>query len=265
MTQKTSIEWADFSSNPIRVRRLADGKMGWGCEHYGCDCEFCYAEKRNQWVGTGLSFAPTSRSEIEVVLVEKELQKLAAMPSGRVFMVDMSDLFWRMVPDDYIARVLDVLEANTRITPMLLTKRTERMATLLGKRWGTTPPSHIWVGASAGNQQAYDQRRSGLEATPACVRFWSLEPLLSAIDLKEPKGIHQVIIGGESGSSRGCEIGWIRELVSQCRAHGIAPFVKQLGSVQARRMGCSGKGQSKGQDMATWPDDLRVREFAAGA
>jgi protein gp37 len=172
-----------------------------------------------------------------------------------------------MVPDDFIARVLDVLEGNLRITPMLLTKRTDRMANFLGKRWGSTPPSHICVGASAGNQQLYDQRRAGLEATPAALRFWSLEPLLSPIDLKDPKGIDQVIIGGESGSSRGCEIGWIRELVSQCRTHGVAPFVKQLGSVQARQLGCFGlrEGPEQGaghDDLARRPSGSRVGQVA---
>ena len=103
-----------------------------------------------------------------------------------------------------------------------------------------------------------------------------------------------VIVGGESGSgARPCDIAWIRSIVEQCKAAGIACFVKQLGSNSvgipcARCQGgntpimTDGNGKSvavdcircngtkteryvladkKGGDMAEWPVDLRIREF----
>lgn len=92
-----------------------------------------------------------------------------------------------------------------------------------------------------------------------------------------------VIIGGESGpNARPCDIAWIRSLVDQCRAAGVAAFVKQLGSLveayeaidpldqfPAGTNFRQGRGDSarillkdsKGGDPAEWPEDLRVREF----
>ncbi len=68
-----------------------------------------------------------------------------------------------------------------------------------------------------------------------------------------------VIFGGESGlGARACNPGWIRKGINQCRITGIAPFVKQLGTVWAREHQAKDR---KGEDPAEWPEDLRVREF----
>ncbi len=44
-------------------------------------------------------------------------------------------------------------------------------------------------------------------------------------------GLHWVIVGGESGpGARPCDVGWIRDIVGQCRAAEVPVFVKQLGA-----------------------------------
>lgn len=82
-----------------------------------------------------------------------------------------------------------------------------------------------------------------------------------------------VIVGGESGrlhplrpdgSERPqaerrpaeLDLGWVRDLRDQCAAAGVPLFVKQLGTVAARRLGAKGKGG----DPEQWPADLRVRQ-----
>lgn len=95
--------------------------------------------------------------------------------------------------------------------------------------------------------------------------------------------LHWIIVGGESGNgARPFHVEWARSIVAQCRAAGVACFVKQLGA-NTRWNGCSGPGEHwpsglrktdtreggwrvhlvdrKGGDMAEWPEDLRVREF----
>lgn len=91
-------------------------------------------------------------------------------------------------------------------------------------------------------------------------------------------GIHWVIFGGESGpGARPCNVNWIRDGVRQCRAAGVAPFVKQLGAhtvapngewpVSWIRRDCKTGlitfrlKDKKGGDPSEWPEDLRVREF----
>lgn len=79
------------------------------------------------------------------------------------------------------------------------------------------------------------------------------------------------IIGGESGPrARPFDLAWARSIVAQCRAAGVAPFVKQLGSnaiyspTDGAREESSAPWPTKdnaGADPAEWPADLRVREF----
>lgn len=147
------------------------------------------------------------------------------------------------------------------------------------------PLACLWLGVSVENQAAADERIPLLLQTPAAVRFLSCEPLLSAIDLRpwlhdsncllptggpciccEPREIciDWVIIGGESGPGvRPCDVGWVRSIVEQCKAAGVACFVKQLGArpvARDRRITMHLRDR-KGGDPSEWPEDLRVREF----
>jgi hypothetical protein len=90
-----------------------------------------------------------------------------------------------------------------------------------------------------------------------------------------------VIIGGESGpGARPCDVANVEAIVQECRAAGIAPFVKQLGAVpfdprEAGRDsdephdGGAAKDPDcrlnlvdrKGGDPIEWPETVNVREF----
>jgi protein gp37 len=77
-----------------------------------------------------------------------------------------------------------------------------------------------------------------------------------------------VIVGGESGpGARPMDVAWARSLVQQCRAAGVACFVKQLGAKPVERTNGVVTWPDvelrdrKGGDPSEWPVDLRVREF----
>jgi protein gp37 len=158
------------------------------------------------------------------------------------------------------------------------------------------PPPNIWLGTSVEDQASADERIPHLLATPAAVRFLSCEPLIGPVELdftmaakrvteRHPEpgggeritgewkvpGIDWVIVGGESGPrARPMDLEWARSLVAQCRAAGVKPFVKQLGSnpweIEHLDTGDHESypmklRESHGRDMAEWPEDLRVREF----
>jgi protein gp37 len=122
------------------------------------------------------------------------------------------------------------------------------------------PLPNVWLGVSVEDQQRADERIPHLLATPAAVRFLSVEPLLGPVDLRTVTyqtdcracagrgtcgicdggkvekaaldALDWVIVGGESGpGARPCRIGWIRSIVEQCRGAGVPCFVKQLGAV----------------------------------
>ena len=155
-------------------------------------------------------------------------------------------------------------------------------------------PENIWLGTSVENQAQADARIPLLLQTPAAVRFVSVEPLLEPVDLSQygwltgcdaccngdrcpgppecnrfdrrtcpvchgtAKGnnIDWVIIGAESGpKARYCDPAWVRSLVAQCRAAGVACFVKQL------HLPGDGGGFYLAHDPEEWPEDLRVREY----
>lgn len=91
-----------------------------------------------------------------------------------------------------------------------------------------------------------------------------------------------IIVGGESGGfkaspARPFDVSWARSIIRQCRAAGVAPFVKQLGARPMRDANpatedptflpkrCIVLRDRKGGEISEWPEDLRVREFPAVA
>lgn len=160
------------------------------------------------------------------------------------------------------------------------------------RRWrehhgGPWPLPNVWLGVSIEDQATADERIPLLLDCPAAVRFVSYEPAIGPVDLwprdQDRYGVNWVIVGGESGpGARPFSVAYARSVISQCRAAGVACFVKQLGSrpytypfgrvrQSPRHMVAHGEydpdpdwwrlTDKKGGDMAEWPEDLRVREF----
>jgi protein gp37 len=161
----------------------------------------------------------------------------------------MGDLFHKDVKGDWMWRILDAAwdsPSYHRHTYIFLTKRPERMADEMDN-WMrqhalSSLPKRWWLGITAENQQAADERIPILLQIPAAVRFVSVEPMLSEIDLKlydyaESCGSHSVrrhflrwiICGTESGPRRRpTKIEWIRNLRDQCVSAGTPFFLKQM-------------------------------------
>ena len=166
----------------------------------------------------------------------------------------------------------------------------------------TWPLPNVWLGVSVENQSTADERIPWLLKTPAAVRFVSYEPALGPVDFRawltpeyiacgesspspettrainvlcravaKREGLpllDWVICGGESGhNARPCDLAWIRSVVQQCQAAGVACFLKQLGAkCEVWNRDHTGMYQlelrdRKGADIEEFPEDLRVREF----
>ncbi len=162
---------------------------------------------------------------------------------------------------------------------------------------------HVWRGVTAEDQQRADERIPHLLRTPAEKRFVSVEPMLGRVNLNRievgPPGsggicyldvlngrgcsiggtwdygkLDWVIVGGESGTAaRSMDLSWVRDLRDQCKAAGVACFVKQMGakpyisylnpnvtSWDDELIDQIKLRDRKGGDMEEWPEDLRVRE-----
>lgn len=87
---------------------------------------------------------------------------------------------------------------------------------------------HIWLGVSVENADVLD-RIDHLRATPAAVRFLSVEPLIGPLPRLDLAGIDWVIVGGESGpGARPMHPDWVRAIRDRCIEQGVAFFFKQM-------------------------------------
>jgi phage protein Gp37/Gp68 len=121
----------------------------------------------------------------------------------------------------------------------VLTKRADRLRDLLsGPLLSAAQQPHIWWGVSVENRRYGLPRVEALRASPAAVRFLSIEPLLEDLGALDLSGIHWVIVGGESGpGARSMRPEWVESIREQCASAGIPFFFKQWGGVQKKKAG----------------------------
>lgn len=294
---KTTIEWTDDSWNPVT-----------GCQAISEGCANCYAAQlaATRLFDThryrGLAHQNESGRGVWTGNVQLHFDRLCEpyrkQRGRRIFVCDMSDLFYEAVPESFVDRVFAVMLCSPQHTFQVLTKRPARMRDYLRtveeekglQRWlnaaeelgFVAPPDeslgwplrNVWLGTSIENQPTAQTRLPALAHCPAVGRFLSMEPLLEDVIL-EPTLMREIalaILGGEStqgGHARDCNLYWLRSAMRQCRATQTLVFVKQVGSrpTISYREGIYVKEQllqvrhKKGADMEEWPEDLRVREL----
>ena len=273
-----------MSKSKIEWLRGSDGVEGktWnpvtGCTKISTGCQNCYAErmaKRLKAMGQAKYLSGFAVQWHPDVLDEPLRWKKPRM----VFVGSMGDLFHKDVPDEFINHVFIKMSYARQHTFQVLTKRIHRVPSFLkfAKREGYVRtlgldlwPDNVWLGTSVENQEAADERIPHLLQTPATVRFLSLEPLLSGVDLAEwlfyddgpaccdggtqdnpcgCHGVHQflpvegngidwVIVGGESGpGARLVDWHWVRDIRDQCVAAGVPFFFKGWGGVNKKKSG----------------------------
>jgi protein gp37 len=282
MSDGTSIEWTDASWNPIRARYdgavvvgdaepIEFSRKGWHCEHVSEGCRHCYAESFNRRLGTGWDYKPGHRKNVEIYLDEQMLDlPLKWRRARKIFVCSMTDLFADFVKDEWIDRMFAIMALAPRHQFQLLTKRPERMREYLanpelqyrvrklqpplamprGLEWGASPVlPNVWLGVSVEDQATANERIPHLLATPAAIRWLSMEPLLGpvwpwhelilakangiigqAVNGEMP-GIDWVVAGGESGAgARPMHPDWARSIRNQCKAAGVPFLFKQWGA-----------------------------------
>jgi protein gp37 len=224
----------------------------------------------------------------------------------------LCDPFDNEVPDAWRLDFFTLIADTPHLTWLLLTKRIGNVIKMLPYRWRVDhiPFDNVWIGASIVNQEEADRDIPKLLAVPAAKRFISYEPALEPVDfaawlypdrarligdrgpviVKGQPVIDQIIVGGESDQwdfvnkvwkkARPFNVEWAYDTIRQCRAAGVAVFVKQLGSecfetresrewFQGHRDRAGEAGYKNvrrlkdraGADPAEWPEDLRVQEF----
>lgn len=226
MTSKTTIEWTEQTWNPTT-----------GCTKISPGCKHCYAEvmaKRLQAMGArgyenGFNLS---------ILPERLEQPLMRRKPTTYFVNSMSDLFHNDIPFRFLDQVFDVIKRTPQHTYQILTKRAARMRKYFASR---IVPDNVWLGVSVENRKYGLQRIDDLREIKAGIRFLSVEPLLEDVGEIDLRGIHWVIVGGESGSkARPMKAEWVETIKEQCEQDGVAFFFKQWGG-----WGADGKRRAK--------------------
>jgi protein gp37 len=222
MSALSKIEWTDATWNPVR-----------GCTKISPGCKHCYAERFAERF-RGVPGHPFEQGFDLRLLPEKLAEPLRWSEPRMIFVNSMSDLFHEHVPLQFIARVAATMRIARWHTYQVLTKRSERLRELLcGALAESARERHIWWGVSVEDREYGIPRIADLQATPAAVRFLSVEPLLEDVGLLPLEGISWVIVGGESGpGARPMKEAWVESIREQCDAAGVPFFFKQWGGVR---------------------------------
>jgi protein gp37 len=242
MSLNSHIEWTEATWNPVT-----------GCTQISPGCAHCYAKTFAERF-RGVPGHPYEQGFDLTIREERIEQPLSWKKPQLIFVNSMSDLFHEAVSDDFIRRVFTTMKTASWHRFQLLTKRPERLASMAST---LTFPGNLWVGVSVENQR-WTSRIDYLRQVPAEVRFLSCEPLLGPLDLNL-RGIHWVIVGGESGHrARRMEPSWVRSIREQCAYSGTAFFFKQWGAFDesGARKGKTASGRLL--DSRTWDDLPRL-------
>ena len=189
MAYGSSIEWTEATWNPVT-----------GCTKVSQGCKHCYAETFAERF-RGVPGHPYEQGFDLRLVPEKLAEPLRWQTPKTIFVNSMSDLFHEDVPDWYIEQVARVMKLANWHTYQVLTKRAERLRTLLTTKLAfASPLKHIWWGTSVEDRKYGVPRIVELRDAPAAVRFLSIEPLIEDVGSLDLRGIHWVIVGGESGA-----------------------------------------------------------------
>lgn len=275
MSKNTKIQWCDSTVNPT---------MGCdGCELWSKQKKTCYAGiLHTRFGGVTKGYAPSFE---EITEFPGRMEAAARWPDltgtqrpdkpwldwmpRTIFVSDMSDSLSQAVSFEYLRKeiIANVISDDGRRHQWLwLTKRPDRMAqfsdwlTARGILW----PPNLWVGTSVTSSSTTNRIDKLLNVGDEhTLRFLSVEPQTERISLEPwlPR-LDWVIQGGESGhAARIFEMEWATDLISQCRKHGVAYFLKQLGSLVTRKGRSVTFKDSHASDWSEWPKRLRVRQM----
>jgi len=275
---KTSaIGWTDFSSGDLNFVT--------GCTKAGPGCANCYGEAIYKRFGRDFSVVKIHEDKLDRLYRKRFPEfspKRGAPHKPMCFVCDTGDLFHERVPDSFIFDAFDMMDILENVTWQVLTKRPERAAAM-HLNW----TENIWMGISASTQETFDQRWYYAGQIEAAVRFVSLEPMLSPVDLTDVRidrytrmnilegcGIYTgpgvmgqslpncygsklswVVLGAESGPKRRpFDVAWAESVRQQCIGADVAYFGKQdSASYPGKPLLFSGEEHKE------WPSRWRVK------
>ncbi|WP_420957522.1 phage Gp37/Gp68 family protein [Burkholderia gladioli] len=183
----------------------------------------------------------------------------------RVFCASLADVFDNAAPAAWRRDLAALIEATPALDWLLLTKRIGNAAAMLVDMFPAGTPDHVWLGATVVNQTEADRDVPKLLATPARVRFLSIEPILGYIDIRRWLTPHCERHPGRLEPDGKCEVCEGRGIWGLPGADGLAEHEKapiRSGLNQVIAGGESGPGARP--EHPDWPRALRDQCAKAG-
>lgn len=247
MGEKTAIAWTNFSWSGW-----------WGCTAVSPACNNCFAAALDKRTG-GNYWEPGQlprRTGEKHWNLPRRMDKKAAVTGVPLmcFCGSMKDWADNRVPTEWRDDLWTLVRDTQNLRWQMLTKRSPNIKRMLPADWGQHGYDNVWLGVTVENRAHGIPRIEHLRRVPAKVRFLSIEPLLEDLaDDLDLRGIHWVIIGGESGPGhRPMRKEWVAKIIARCRAQGVAVFFKQWGGATPTAGGCE-------------LDGLEIKEFPIAA
>jgi protein gp37 len=135
----------------------------------------------------------------------------------------MADLFGEWVPNEWISKVMKVVESNPQWIFIFLTKNPRRLTSIQF-------PNNAWVGASVDRQVRVTPTEDAMRQVSASVRFVSCEPMLEQITFSDYSILDWVIIGAQSKSTqepeKQPEYKWVKSLTDAAHDGGCKVYWK---------------------------------------
>lgn len=252
----TKINWADETWSPIT-----------GCTPISEACEHCWAKRMAHRLKGRYGYPKDDPFRVTFHSDRLE-QPLKWKKPKRIFVCSMADFYHHNVRSEWRNEVYRKVLKRPEHIFLFLTKRPENIGySSIDYEWCVNRnwPDNLWLGVTAENQKRADERIPILLQVPAAVRFVSLEPLLSHVDIKPylkteyclkckqdlpyiglwkttmatccpnsfkgmRKKLDWIIVGGETGpGARPLDPNWVFPIKNQCQGAGIPFFFKQWG------------------------------------
>jgi protein gp37 len=268
MAESSKISWTDSTLNHwigCQEVRLVTPTG----EHIPSECDGCYARTQarlHQYAGKGVELwgDPHTTPRHHTKYVKQLMPKLdrQAAESGRrlVFCFSLSDIFEQHPSlEPWRNEFLEWVGQYTHLDYLFLTKRPQNVHRMVPGSWLRSWPKHVWLGMSAGTNEAMRKRSRYLaEATAwGATTFVSMEPLLENVDPTPAleAGARWFITGGESGFGSDdraridMEMDWVRSARDTVKSAGQAFFHKQHGGAHP-----GGDALVDGRLWHEWPD-----------
>jgi protein gp37 len=198
---KTEIDWADYSFNPVKgLCPMA--------------CTYCYARRFYKRFG----WDETIRYDDSVFS-----SQLPGKPGDRYFVGSTMELFGPWIEEWWLKQIFEWVSAYPQRTFIFLTKRPENLI-----KWSPFP-KNCWVGVSAATNSQLQYGLAHIADVQATVKFISFEPLLERMSFLAAEMVDGIIIGQQWPATKMTEpkILWIQELlVAASNAGNIPVFIK---------------------------------------